>query len=117
VSDNGLEYTFKIRPGVKFHTTEFFTPTRDMNADDIVFSFERQWKADNKWNKYIPEGSWEYFSGMGLPENLAAIDKVDDMTVKITLKNPEAPFLANIAMDFGSIVSRNMPTSWKQPAR
>jgi dipeptide transport system substrate-binding protein len=106
VSDNGLEYTFKIRPGVKFHTTEFFTPTRDLNADDIVFSFERQWKADNKWNKYIPEGSWEYFSGMGLPENLASIDKVDDMTVKITLKNPEAPFLANIAMDFGSIVSK-----------
>ncbi len=106
VSDNGLEYTFKLRPGVKFHTTEFFTPTRDLNADDVVFSFERQWKADNKWNKYIPEASWEYFNGMGLPENLASIDKVDDMTVKITLKNPEAPFLANIAMDFGSIVSK-----------
>jgi len=106
VSDDGLVYTFKIRPGVKFHTTDYFTPTRDLNADDIVFSFERQWKADNKWNKYIPEGSWEYFNGMGLPENLSAIEKVDDMTVKITLKAPEAPFLANIAMDFGSIVSK-----------
>jgi len=106
VSDDGLQYTFKIRPGVKFQTTEFFTPTRDLNADDVVFSFERQWKADNKWNKYIPEASYEYFAGMGLPENLASIDKVDDMTVKFVLKAPEAPFLANIAMDFGSIVSK-----------
>ena len=42
VSDDGLEYTFKLRPGVKFHTTEFFTPTRDFNADDVIFTFERQ---------------------------------------------------------------------------
>ncbi len=29
VSDDGLQYTFKLRPGVKFQTTDFFTPTRD----------------------------------------------------------------------------------------
>lgn len=50
VSDDGLQYTFKIRPGVKFQTTEFFTPTRDLNADDVVFSFERQWKKDHPWH-------------------------------------------------------------------
>ena len=42
ISDDGLEYTFKLRPGVKFQTTDFFTPTRDLNADDVIFSFERQ---------------------------------------------------------------------------
>ena len=42
VSADGLEYTFKLRPGVKFHTTPYFTPTRDLNADDVIFSFERQ---------------------------------------------------------------------------
>jgi dipeptide transport system substrate-binding protein len=106
VSDDGLQYTFKLRPGVKFQTTDFFTPTRDMNADDVVFSFERQLKTDNAWNKYIPEASWEYFAGMGLPENLTSIEKLDDLTVKFTLKTPEAPFLANIAMDFGSVMSK-----------
>jgi dipeptide transport system substrate-binding protein len=60
VSDDGLQYTFKLRPGVKFQTTEFFTPTRDLNADDVLFSFERQLKADHPWNKYIEGGSWEY---------------------------------------------------------
>src|SRR5687767_2661980 len=40
ISADGLEYTFKLRSGVKFQTTGFFTPTRDLNADDVIFSFE-----------------------------------------------------------------------------
>ncbi len=55
---------------MKFQTTDFFTPTRDFNADDVIFSFERQWKADNPWNKYVAGASWEYFAGMGLPDLL-----------------------------------------------
>ncbi|HEV7252902.1 MAG TPA: ABC transporter substrate-binding protein [Mesorhizobium sp.] len=106
ISDDGLQYTFKLRPGVKFHTTEGFTPTRDLNADDVIFSFERQWKSDNPWNQYVPGASWEYFAGMGLPDLIESIEKVDDMTVRFNLKQPEAPFLANLAMPFASIVSK-----------
>ena len=40
VSDDGLTYTFKLRQGVKWHTTKDFTPTRDFNADDVVFTFD-----------------------------------------------------------------------------
>ena len=67
ISDDGLQYTFKLRPGVKYQTTEFFTPTRDFNADDVIFSYERQCKEDNAWNKYVEGGAWEYFAGMGMP--------------------------------------------------
>ena len=42
---------------------------------------------------------------MGMPDLLKSIDKVDDYTVKFTLNEPNAPFLANLAMDFASIVS------------
>lgn len=106
VSDDGLEYTFKVRPGVKFHTTDYFTPTRDLNADDVIFSFERQLKEDNPFNKYVEGAAWEYFNGMSMPDLVKAIEKVDDMTVKFVLNRPEAPFVANMAMDFASIVSK-----------
>ena len=106
VSDDGLEYTFKLRSGVKFHTTDGFTPSRDFNADDVVFTFERQMKADNPYNKYVEGAAWEYFDGMDMPNLIKEIVKVDDMTVKFVLNKPEAPMIANLAMDFASIVSK-----------
>ena len=42
---------------------------------------------------------------MDMPNLLKAVEKVDDMTVKFVLNEPEAPFLANLAMDFASIFS------------
>src|SRR5581483_4100635 len=44
VSDDGTVYTFHLRPGVKFHANKEFTPSRNRTADDVVYSFERQWK-------------------------------------------------------------------------
>lgn len=106
ISDDGLVYTFHLRPGVKFQTTDFFTPTRDMNADDVVFSFERQLDKDNEWYSYAPGISWEYFDSMSFPDLIKSVEKTDDMTVVFTLNRPEAPFIADLAMDFASIVSK-----------
>ena len=105
VSADGLEYTFHLRRGVKFQTTAYFTPTRDFNADDVIFTFERQWKKDNAYFNYAG-GSWEYFAGMSMPDLLKSITKLDDYTVKFTLTRSEAPMIANLAMDFASIVSK-----------
>ena len=106
VSDDGLEFTFHLRPGVKFQTTDFFTPTRDMNADDVIFSFSRQGDEASPWYSYTPGISWEYYNAMSMPDLIAEMVKVDDMTVKFVLTRPEAPFIANLAMDFASIVSK-----------
>jgi dipeptide transport system substrate-binding protein len=111
ISDDGLEYTFKLRPGVKFQTTDFFTPTRDMNADDVIFSFERQLRAEHPWNQYVPGAAWEYSNGMGFPDLIKSIEKVDDLTVKFVLNRPEAPFLADLAMDFAVVVSKEYADS------
>lgn len=106
ISDDGLEYTFKLRQGTKFQTTDFFTPSRDLNADDVVFSFDRQLNKNNPWNQYVAGASWEYSEGMGFPTLIKSVEKVDDQTVKIILNQPEAPFLANLAMPFMSILSK-----------
>jgi dipeptide transport system substrate-binding protein len=106
VSDDGLEYTFNLRSGVKFHTTDYFTPTRDLNADDVVFSFQRQLDENNPWYKYTEGTAWEYFNAMDMPNLIKEIVKVDDMTVKFVLNKPESPTIANLAMDFASIMSK-----------
>ena len=111
VSADGMEVTFKLRQGVKFHTTDFFTPTRDFNADDVIFSFTRQGDAANPWNQYIAGITYEYYSGMEMATVIKEIVKVDDYTVKFVLSRPEAPFLANMAMDFASILSKEYADS------
>ena len=106
VSDDGKEITFKLRKGVKFHSgVNGFTPTRDFNADDVLFSFERQWKPENPYHK-VTGGAYDYFNDMSMPDLLKSIDKVDDYTVKFVLTEPNSPMLANLAMDFGTITSK-----------
>ncbi len=104
VSDDGLVYTFTLRPGVKFHATRNFTPSRDFNADDVLYSFMRQWDPNHPDHK-LSGGQYEYFNSMDMPNLLKSIEKVDDMTVRITLNKPESPFIANLGMDFASILS------------
>ncbi len=104
VSDDGLEYTFNLRQGVKFHTTAGFTPSRDFNADDVVFSFKRQGDENHPYHQ-VSGGSYEYFNGMSMPDLLKDVVKVDDYTVKFMLNRPEAPMIANLGMDFASIMS------------
>jgi dipeptide transport system substrate-binding protein len=76
-----------------------------MNADDVVFMLERQWKEDNPYFK-VTSPNHSYFSDMGMPKLLKAVEKVDDYTVKITLNQPEAPFLSNLAMQWAGVQSK-----------
>jgi dipeptide transport system substrate-binding protein len=106
ISEDGLVYTFKLRRGVKWHATnKNFKPTREFNADDIVFSIERQWKEDNPYFK-VTSSNHSYFNDMGMPKLLKSVEKVDDHTVKMTLNNPEAPFLSDFAMEYAGIISK-----------
>src|SRR6202035_6061914 len=91
VSDGGKTLTFHLRKGVKFHALKDFKPTRDFNADDVMFSIERQWKEDNPYFK-VTSTNHSYFGDMGMPKLLKSVEKVDDYTIKVTLNQPEAPF-------------------------
>ncbi len=105
ISKDGLEYTFNLRKGVKWQSSKTFTPSRDFNADDVLFMFERQWKENDPYFK-VTSSNHSYFGDMGLPALLKSVDKVDEYTVKLTLNNPEAPLLANLAMQFAGVQSK-----------
>lgn len=105
VSADGKTILFHLRKGVKFHVgVGGFTPSRDFNADDVLFSFNRQWQPEHPYSK-VSGGKYDYFNDMDMPALLDKIEKVDDLTVKMTLKEPNAPIMANLAMDFATIHS------------
>ena len=70
----------------------------------MLFSFERQWKENHPYHK-VSGGKYDYFGDMDMPKLLESIEKMDDYTVRMRLKEPNVAMLANLAMDFASIHS------------
>jgi dipeptide transport system substrate-binding protein len=104
ISEDGLTYTFHLRPNVKFHTTAYFKPTRDFNADDVLFTFERMLDRNHPFRKAYPS-EFPYFTDLALDSNIAKLEKLDDLTVRFTLNAVDAAFIQNLAMSFASIQS------------
>lgn len=104
ISEDGKQYTFQLRKNVSFHQTANFTPSRSFNADDVLFSFQRQWQKSHPFHNPT-KLSYRYFESMGLGSLIENIEKLDSHTVRFNLIRAEAPFLATLAMDFASIFS------------
>ena len=65
VSPDGKTWTFTLRKGVQFNSNKFFKPTRDFNADDVLFSVLRQKDANHPYHN-VSHGQYEYFHDVGL---------------------------------------------------
>ena len=89
ISDDGKEYTFKLRQGVKFHDGS------DFSSADVVFSYDRA-RAEDSVN-----------AQKGLFSAIDNVEAVDPGTVKVTLKNPQGSFLFNMGWGDAVIVSPN----------
>jgi dipeptide transport system substrate-binding protein len=104
VSKDGKTITFHLRKNVQFQTTDHFKPTRAFNADDVLFTFNRMLQTTHPFNK-VNGGVYEYFTSMNMDKLVTSVEKVDPQTVRFNLSHAEAPFIANMAMDFASILS------------
>lgn len=104
ISPDGKTYTFTLRKGVKFNSNKDFKPTRDFNADDVIFSVMRQKDVNHPYHK-VSQASYEYFNDVGLDKLITEVKKLDDYHVQFTLSEPNAAFLADWGMDFASILS------------
>ena len=99
ISEDGKTYTFHLRQGVRFHDGEQLT------ADAVVFSLDRQRNKTPPHPFHSVGGPFVYWSSMSMDDIVADIRAVDDSTVVFRLHRPNAPFLANLAMNFAAIVS------------
>lgn len=104
LSPDGKTYTFTLRQGVKFNSNKYFKPTRDFNADDVIFSVMRQKDPKHPYHN-VSNGNYEYFNDVGLGDLIKEVKKVDDYHVQFVLNKPNAAFLADWGMDFASILS------------
>jgi peptide/nickel transport system substrate-binding protein len=74
---DGKTYTFKLKDGVKFHSGN------PLAAEDVVFSY----------NRLVAMG--QGFASLFV-DKVESVEAVDPTTVKFTLKEPYAPFLASL---------------------
>lgn len=103
ISPDGLSYTFHLRKGVKFHSSKSYTPSRDFNIDDVIFTLQRY--RDKNSPYYGSGGSNEYFEYLQIGEQITDIKRVDDYTLQLTLRAPNGTFLPTLANEPMSIQS------------
>ncbi|PKP55035.1 hypothetical protein CVT91_16900 [Candidatus Atribacteria bacterium HGW-Atribacteria-1] len=102
-SADGTEIVFNLRKGVKFHDGT------DFNADAVVFSFARQYDTTHPYNQYGEWAYWGYMFG-----DVDRMEKIDDYTVKLVLKRPNASIMTSLAMFTVNIVSPTNAEKYKE---
>jgi ABC-type transport system substrate-binding protein len=102
IAPDGLSYTFKLRPGVKFHNG------RELTAADVKWSIERAVRPETQ---SPGQGFFNMIAGFadvtsGKAKELSGIEVVDPHTVRIRLSRPDATFLHVMALNFGFAVPK-----------
>ena len=125
ISDDGKTILINLRKGVKFHHTPWFTPTRDFNAEDVVFSINRVLGHDT----YLPilnqnnpthdknpqyrvfyeqakKVRFPYFDSIKLNQKIKSVSAVNPYLVKIELFEPDSSILSHLASQYAIIFSQ-----------
>ncbi|XTZ40322.1 ABC transporter substrate-binding protein SapA [Salmonella enterica] len=104
VLDNGATYRFHLRDGVTFQQTPWFTPHRTLNADDVVFTFQRIFNRNHPWHN-VNGDSFPYFDSLQFADSIESVRKLSNRTVEFRLKKPDASFLWHLATHYASVMS------------
>ncbi len=112
VSQDGTVWTFTLRKGVKFHDgTPFDAAAVVWNFDRWRFSNHPQHENQTKAGK-IFDYYGQVFGGFDDKSIITKVEAVNPNTVRITLKTPQGPFLANLAMFVFDVASPKAVEQW-----
>ncbi|MCP5076627.1 MAG: ABC transporter substrate-binding protein [Psychromonas sp.] len=109
VNDKKTHYTFFLREDINFHDTDYFTPTRQLNADDVIFSFKRMLSTKHPYHS-VNSDSDNYLYNHPFSNLVDEIIKIDEYTIRFLLNKPDATLLANLAAHYSVIHSKEYAT-------
>ncbi|MGJ8691326.1 MAG: ABC transporter substrate-binding protein [Thalassotalea sp.] len=104
VTKDGKMVTFYLHKNIEFHATNYFFPSRNLNADDVIFSFARMLDPEHEFHQ-TSTGHYPYFERIGFKRNVEKIEKINTHTVRFHLHEPDASFLAHLATQYAVILS------------
>ncbi|QIM68266.1 ABC transporter substrate-binding protein [Basfia succiniciproducens] len=124
ISEDGKTITVYLRKGVEFHHTPWFTPSRNFNADDVVYSLNRvlghntslpEFNASeqqkgmkrqyNIFHELAKKTRFPYFDSIKLNQKIESVTALDPYTVQINLFAPDASILSHLASQYAIIFS------------
>ena len=104
ISEDGMTFTFKLREGVTFHNG------REMTAEDVKYSLDRVTNPETQSPGAGFFGSIEGYDAMAAGEatELSGVTVIDPYTIEIKLSRPDATFLHVMAINFSSVVPKEV---------
>lgn len=105
VTRDGKMVTFYLRKDIEFHQTAYFTPTRNLNADDVLFSFNRMLDENHLYHP-VSGGKYPFFQNAQLVDLIDNIEKINEYTIRFQLSHSDSSFLANIGGNSAVILSK-----------
>ncbi len=105
IDETGTVYTFTLQSEVAFHRTELFTPTRFLNAEDVVFSFNRILNPEHPYHETSSTG-YPWFDSTNFAQSLKSITALGPHQVQFILTSPNNAFLSTLATSYAVILSK-----------
>lgn len=112
VSEDGLTYTIRIKPGVHFTDDPAFPDGkgREVKASDFVYSIKRHFdpvsRSQGEWlwqGRIVGLDEWKA-NGSNYDEEVEGLQALDDHTVQIKLVKPYPQLTYTLAMGFSALV-------------